>query len=370
MVSLFRNTTTPPRASAAPWLHPRANPWFSSLATTSDPADRSPATLGSRRSSRCPRPRPGPPAPGSAGATAGSARCAPRRSRPESRWWRPDACPWPLAMGVAFDASAIGCTWRIAGTTSQGATELRGVGEGRAIGVSNRRSNRGGRDVVVSMLLTLMDVDQLLDNTVSSRLVDPCRPTPRRAGRSRARGRAPVVCPSRSLGRHRGTSRPSRRHRPRDLQDLVDSMPRVLEAASIGGGWSLSPDAPATTASARQAMEGAADGLMPAHAELARLDPRSPEAVRKRSASSRLQVSMVSERRELVEKRVREVQALLVEQYKRGDADPDDWVRLDAEVAAHFAAGTLRSFPAHPTFDAFDLRSLAARLNRCSAPCG
>ena len=62
-----------------------------------------------------------------------------------------------------------------------------------------------------------------------------------------------------------------------DLQELVDDMPRVLEAASIGGGWSLSPDAPATTASARQAMEGAADGLMSAHAELARLDLRSPD---------------------------------------------------------------------------------------------
>jgi hypothetical protein len=36
---------------------------------------------------------------------------------------------------------------------------------------------------------------------------------------------------------------------------------------------------------------------------------------------------MVSERRELVEKRVREIQSLLVDQYKRGDADPDDWVR-------------------------------------------
>jgi hypothetical protein len=40
-----------------------------------------------------------------------------------------------------------------------------------------------------------------------------------------------------------------------------------------------------------------------------------------------VQVSMISERRELVEKRVRELQALLVQQYKSGDADPDDWVR-------------------------------------------
>jgi hypothetical protein len=50
--------------------------------------------------------------------------------------------PDPLAMRVAFKLSAIGCTWRIAGTTSQRGTELRGVGEGRAIGVSNRRRNR------------------------------------------------------------------------------------------------------------------------------------------------------------------------------------------------------------------------------------
>ena len=66
---------------------------------------------------------------------------------------------------------------------------------------------------------------------------------------------------------------------------------------------------------------------MPAHAELARFDPRSPEAVRETLREIEVQVSMVSERRELVEKRVREVQALLVERYKRGDADPDDWVR-------------------------------------------
>ena len=55
---------------------------------------------------------------------------------------------------------------------------------------------------------------------------------------------------------------------------------------------------------------------MPAHAELARLDPRSPEAVRDTLRELEVQVSMVSERREMVEKRVREVQALLAEQYK------------------------------------------------------
>ena len=176
------------------------------------------------------------------------------------------------------------------------------------------------------MLLTLMDVDQLLDNTAHS--------TRRRPRRRLRGGRDDLVHVAvlLSYARHVlsvdiGALEAIAEASAGDLQDLVDSMPRVLEAASIGGGWSLSPDAPATTASARQAVEGAADGLMPAHAELARLDPRSPEAVRDTLREIEVQVSMVSERRELVEKRVREIQALLVEQYKRGEADPDDWVR-------------------------------------------
>ena len=107
---------------------------------------RSSATLGSRPSSRCPPPRPGPSAPGSGRSDckhrsvcsqafhAGITMVATGRLAPD-----------PPAIGVALDAFAIGCTWRIAGTTSHGATELRGVGEGRARGVSNRRSKRGGR---------------------------------------------------------------------------------------------------------------------------------------------------------------------------------------------------------------------------------
>src|SRR5271163_905563 len=176
------------------------------------------------------------------------------------------------------------------------------------------------------MLLTLMYVDQLLDNTVT---LDSSTPAARlRGGRDDLVHAAVLLSYARHvLSVDIGALEAIAETPTRDLQALVDDMPRVLEAASIGGGWSLSPDAPATIASARQAVEGAADGLMPAHAELARLDPRSPEAVRETLREIQLQVSLVSERRELSEKRVREIQALLVEQYKRGDADPDDWVR-------------------------------------------
>jgi hypothetical protein len=176
------------------------------------------------------------------------------------------------------------------------------------------------------MLLTLMDVDQLLDNTAA---LDSSTPAPRlRGGRDDLVHVAVLLSYARHvLSVDIGALEAIAGATAEDLQELVDNMPHVLEAASIGGGWSLSPDAPATTESARQAVAGAADGLMPAHAQLARLDPRSPEAVRDTLREIEVQVSMVSERRERVEKRVREVQALLVEQYKRGDADPDDWVR-------------------------------------------
>ena len=176
------------------------------------------------------------------------------------------------------------------------------------------------------MLLTLTDVDQLLDNTVT---LDSSTPAARlRGGRDDLVHVAVLLSYARHvLSVDIGALQAIVEAPTGDLQDLVDGLPHVLEAASIGGGWSLSPDVPATTEWARQAVEGAADGLMPAHAELARLDPRSPEAVRDTLRELQVQVSIVSERRELVEKRVREVQALLAEQYKRGEADPDDWVR-------------------------------------------
>jgi hypothetical protein len=175
-------------------------------------------------------------------------------------------------------------------------------------------------------MLTLMDVDELLDTAAA---LDSATPAARLRG---ARDDLVHVAVLLSYARHVlsvdvGALRAIAEAPAADLQDLVDGMPRVLEEASIGGGWSLSPDAPATTASARQAVDGAADGLMSAHAELARVDFRSTDAVRETLGGLEVQLAMVAECRELVEKRVREIQALLVEQYKRGDADPDDWMR-------------------------------------------
>jgi hypothetical protein len=176
------------------------------------------------------------------------------------------------------------------------------------------------------MLLTLTDVDHLVESTST---LDSSTPAARlRGGRDDLVHVAVLLSYARHvLSVDIGTLKALAETPGRDLQALVDDMPRVLKEASIGGGWSLSPDAPATIASARQAVEGAADGLMPAHAELSRLDLRAPESVGATLRELEIQAAMVSERRELVEKKVREIQSLLVEQYKRGEADPDDWLQ-------------------------------------------
>src|ERR1700678_2928798 len=113
------------------------------------------------------------------------------------------------------------------------------------------------------MLLTLMDVDQLLDNTVT---LDSSTPAARlRGGRDDLVHVAVLLSYARHvLSVDIGALEAIAEATAEDLQELVDNMPRVLEPASIGGGWSLAPDAPAPTESARQAIAGAADGLMPA----------------------------------------------------------------------------------------------------------
>jgi septation ring formation regulator EzrA len=112
----------------------------------------------------------------------------------------------------------------------------------------------------------------------------------------------------------------------RDLQSLVDDLPHLLATASIGGGWSLSPDSIATMKSANGAVEGEADGLLSAHSRLATSDLHSRQAVAEVLSELEAQLAQVTERLSAVETRVQELRAALVEQYKSGAADADDWV--------------------------------------------
>jgi hypothetical protein len=175
-------------------------------------------------------------------------------------------------------------------------------------------------------MLTLLDVHELLETAAT---LDSSTPAARlRGGRDDLVHAAVLLSYARHvLSVDIGALRAIVEAPAPDLQDLVDDLPRVLTEASLGGGWSLSPDAPATSASARQAVEGAADGLMSAHSELARVDLGSHEEIEGALRNLEMQRTMVADSRELVEQKVREIQALLVAQYKEGTADPDDWLR-------------------------------------------
>jgi len=113
---------------------------------------------------------------------------------------------------------------------------------------------------------------------------------------------------------------------PGDLQALVDDLPRILTENSIGGGWSLSSDSLVTLAAADQALAGHADGLLTAHAAMARADFASPDEIDRVSAAIDGQLAEVCQRRDLVEQSLRSVQDLIIEQYQRGSARVDDWL--------------------------------------------
>jgi hypothetical protein len=111
-----------------------------------------------------------------------------------------------------------------------------------------------------------------------------------------------------------------------DLQSLVDDLPRVLTESSIGGGWSLSSDSPVTLAAANQALSGQADGLLTAHVAMAGTAFSTPEELERAIAAIDEQLTQLSERRDKVEQTLRDVQGLIIGQYKTGSATVDDWL--------------------------------------------
>jgi hypothetical protein len=113
---------------------------------------------------------------------------------------------------------------------------------------------------------------------------------------------------------------------PGDLDAMIGDLPRLLATASIGGGWPLSPDATTTMGSAGRVQTGEADALMSAHSQVAQVEFRSPEAVGRVIGELEAQLAVATDRLELVEAKVREIQAALVQRYKSGDATTGDWL--------------------------------------------
>ena len=109
---------------------------------------------------------------------------------------------------------------------------------------------------------------------------------------------------------------------------VVSSLPETLASASLGGGWSLSPDAPATMNSAEQLIEGEADGLLGLHRRAARADISSPTELAPLVADLEVELAAVTRRwEELAEARLRNLQSQLVTKYKTQQASVDDWLR-------------------------------------------
>ncbi len=108
---------------------------------------------------------------------------------------------------------------------------------------------------------------------------------------------------------------------------VVDALPETLAAASLGGGWSLSPDAPATMNSAEQLIEGEADQLLMLHKKLARADISTPADLAPLVADLEFELAAVTQRWEEAEARLRKLQSQLVTKYKSKQASVDDWLR-------------------------------------------
>ena len=111
------------------------------------------------------------------------------------------------------------------------------------------------------------------------------------------------------------------------FESVVDALPEALASASLGGGWSLSPDSPATMNSAEQLAEGEADGLLGLHTKLAHVDISVPDDLTPLVAEFEVELACVTQRWEETEARLRSLQSQLVAKYKSGRASVDDWLR-------------------------------------------
>jgi hypothetical protein len=112
-----------------------------------------------------------------------------------------------------------------------------------------------------------------------------------------------------------------------NFTSVVASLPETLAAASIGGGWSLSPDAPATMHSAERLVEGEADGLLTLHARLEGADIGSPDEAAALLRELEVQLASVTQRWEDAEAALHRLQSQLATKYKTGEASVDDWLR-------------------------------------------
>jgi hypothetical protein len=109
-----------------------------------------------------------------------------------------------------------------------------------------------------------------------------------------------------------------------DTQSVVDNLPAILARSSMHG-FSLPPDLPREAGGCGPAFDRA-DDLMSSHRQMARTDFESPDDVAQALRELEEQLESITLRRDAVEKRLREVRAAIVQQYKDGTLTADDWL--------------------------------------------
>lgn len=109
-----------------------------------------------------------------------------------------------------------------------------------------------------------------------------------------------------------------------DDQTLVDDLPAVVTTGTWGEGWSA-PDDHSADAELDPTIFVRSDPLMSAHQEMARTDLSSPEDVVRTLGALQEQLVAITERETAVERRLRQIRATIVRQYKDGVIPTKNW---------------------------------------------
>ncbi len=183
-------------------------------------------------------------------------------------------------------------------------------------------SARGTR---VGTAVTLLDIDRVLDATSHASATEPAQRV--RGWRDDLAHLSVLLAYARDvLSVDLGILR-SAQSGDGDLDAVVDGLPHIL-AATVDAEPSAAAEEVTTVALEDPAvLEGEAQGLLEVHRALGTVDLGSSEAVDDLIESVETQRGQVADRRALVESRLRELQAVLLEQYRSGAATADDWLR-------------------------------------------
>lgn len=110
------------------------------------------------------------------------------------------------------------------------------------------------------------------------------------------------------------------------LQTLVDDMPEMLTTGWVGGGWSLSPDASASVAAAAELSNEDSIRLLELHAELATSDLGDLDVISSLLLRVKEQRRALCERRDKLEREIRNIQRIVQQHYVTGVASVEDWL--------------------------------------------